>query len=130
MQELINKFFSRFSVRVLVREIKRMAIYEEFGKRVRMLRDRLGITQEELGARIGLHSQRISEFERGEANCTLETIERLSEGLECEPAELFLFDPKAVGKSLSVLDARLLDIWKTADQQTKDKIIRILSELL
>ncbi|MCG8405530.1 MAG: helix-turn-helix domain-containing protein [Phycisphaerales bacterium] len=107
-----------------------MAIYEEFGKRVRLLRDRQGITQEELGARAGFHSQRISEFERGEANCTLETIERLAAGLKCEPAELFLFAPKAVGKSLSLLDARLIDIWKAADDQAKRKAIRILSELL
>lgn len=107
-----------------------MAIYEDFGKRVRTLRDRLGITQEELGAKAGFHSQRISEFERGEANCTLETIERLAKGLKCEPAELFLFDPDSVGKSLSIVDARLVDLWKAADKATRQKAIRILSELL
>lgn len=107
-----------------------MAIHEEFGKRVRTLRERLRLTQEELGARAGFHSQRISEFERGDANCTLETIERLAAGLKCEPAELLLFDPKAVGKSLSLLDARIADFWKAADERTKRKAIRILSELL
>ncbi len=107
-----------------------MAIHEEFGKRLRVLRGRRGLTQEELGARAGFHSQRISEFERGDSNCTLETIGRLAAGLSCEPAELFLFDPKSVDASLTLLDARITDLWKAADEPTKQKAIRILSELL
>lgn len=35
----------------------------------------------------------------------------------------------AVGERLSQLDARLLDFWNAADEQTKAKAIRILSEL-
>jgi transcriptional regulator with XRE-family HTH domain len=107
-----------------------MAIHEEFGKRLRVLRDRLGLTQEELGARAGFHSQRISEFERGDSNCTLETIGRLAAGLSCEPAELFLFDPKTLGQPLTLLDARIADLWKSADEPTRQKAIRILSELM
>ena len=50
--------------------------------------------------------------------------------IKCEPAELFLFDPKAVGKSLKLLDARVVDFWRSADERTQRKAIRILSELL
>jgi transcriptional regulator with XRE-family HTH domain len=107
-----------------------MAIHEEFGKRLRLLRERLGLTQEELAARAGFHAQRISEFERGDSNCTLETIGRLAAGLGCEPAELFLFDARCLDESLSLLDARIVDLWKGADDQTKRKAVRILSELL
>ena len=105
-----------------------MNILEHFGGRVRALRERRRWTQEELGARAGFHAQRISEVERG-SNCTLETIQRLTEALECDPIELFVFDPKAVGERLSQLDTRLLDFWNGADEQTKAKAIRILSEL-
>ena len=74
--------------------------------------------------------QRIGEIERGERNCTLRTIERLAKGLGCEPAELFLFKPRQVGRSMSMVDARLVDHWKAADDETKKRALRILSELL
>ncbi len=73
--------------------------------------------------------QRVREVERGEGNPTLETIGRFAEGLACNPIELFVFDPQALSERLSQLDTRLLDFWNGADEQTKAKAIRILSEL-
>ncbi len=109
-----------------------MDIQKAFGRRVRELRKRAGLTQAELAARCGrnMEMQRIGEIERGERNCTLETVEKLAKGLKVEAAELFLFRPQQVGKALSMLDARLLDLWKGADEEQKDKAIRILSEIL
>lgn len=109
-----------------------MEIQREFGCRVRELRMRLGLTQAQLADRCGrgVEMQRIGEIERGERNCTLQTVDRLAKGLNCEPAEFFLFRPQKTGKALSVLDARLVDLWKAADQETKSKIIRVLSEFL
>ena len=109
-----------------------MDIQSEFGRRVKTLRKRAGLTQARLASRCGrrFEMQRIGEIERGERNCTLRTVESLAKGLKCEPAELLLFRPQAVGKSLSLLDARLLDIWKRADTEKKAKAIRVLSELL
>lgn len=109
-----------------------MVIQKEFGRRVRELRKRAGLTQAQLAKRCGrsVEMQRIGEIERGERNCTLQTVGRLAKGLGCEPAELFLFSPQKVGRALSVIDARLLDLWKAADDDGKQKAIRILSELL
>ena len=109
-----------------------MDIQKQFGARVRELRARAGLTQAELAGRCGqgVEMQRIGEIERGGQNCTLKTVQRLAKGLGCEPAELFLFRPQQVGRTMSVIDARLLDIWKAADDEAKKKAIRILSELL
>ena len=109
-----------------------MDIRKEFGKRVRDLRRRGGLTQERLAARCGrgFVMQRIGEIERGEANCTQRTVARLAEALRCEPAALFLFPPRMVPKVMSLVDARLQDLWDAADEPTKRKAIRILSELL
>lgn len=109
-----------------------MEIKREFGRRLRELRKRAGMTQAELAGRCGrsVEMQRVGEIERGERNCTLQTVEKLAKGLKCEPAELFLFNPQKVGRALSVIDARLLDAWKAADDNGRQKAIRILSELL
>ena len=109
-----------------------MNIQKEFGRRVRELRHRRGYTQDQLANRCGTGfvMQRIGEIERGEANCTLQTVVALARGLGCEPAELFLFAPGAVGKTASLPDARLRDLWSAANAQQRNKIIRILTELL
>ena len=109
-----------------------MDIQRQFGARVRELRTRAGFTQAELAERCGqgVEMQRIGETERGEQNCTLKTVERLAKGLGCEPAELLLFSPQEVADSMSILDARLVDLWRGADDATKQKIIRIVSELV
>ncbi len=108
-----------------------MDIQREFGRRVRELRKRAGLTQQALADKCGegFVMQRIGEIERGEANCTLQTVERLARGLRCDPAELFLFSPQKVGKSLALLDERLLDLWKKADENGRRKIVRVVGEL-
>ncbi len=129
MFEEIRTFYD---VSVSYGGVKRMNIEKRFGARVRELRKRAGLTQAELAARCGrtVEMQSIGETERGQQNCTLKTVQRLAKGLSCEPAELFLFRPQQVGRAMSVIDARLLDLWKAADDEGKKKAIRILSELL
>jgi len=109
-----------------------MDLQREFGKRVRDLRERQNLTQEQLAKRCGgkFVKQRVGEIERGNLNCTLETVAGLCRGLGCEPLELFLFGPVKVGKKVLLPDARLLDLWQAADDKTKAKMLRVLSELL
>lgn len=109
-----------------------MDLQHNFGIRVRELRERLGLTQAELAKRCGLgfSMQRIGEIERGNTNCTLETIAALSRGLGCEAIDLFLFRSRSGRRSLSLPDARLMDLWHGADADQKSKILRILGELL
>ncbi|NOT01214.1 MAG: helix-turn-helix transcriptional regulator [Phycisphaerales bacterium] len=108
-----------------------MDLHRELGKRVRELRRRLGISQQELGERCGrgLAMQRIGEIERGEANSTLETVELLCKGLGCDPLELFMFRP-AKDRPLNLPDKRLMELWRGADDKTRTKILRILAEML
>lgn len=60
-----------------------------FGDRVRELRHRLEISQEELADRCGLHRTYVGGIERGERNPSLVNIGRLAEALEVSLRELF-----------------------------------------
>ena len=53
-----------------------------FGLAVRARRGELGLTQEQLAERSGLHFTYVSSVERGERNVTLRTIIRLARALE------------------------------------------------
>lgn len=57
-------------------------VTKPFGTSVKFWRERLGISQEELGERAGLHRTYISDVERGERNVSLESITKLAHALE------------------------------------------------
>jgi two-component system response regulator len=81
-------------------------VKKQFGAAVRLRRDSLGISQEELAGRAGLHRTYISDVERGARNVSLESIHRLAAALEVPLSVLFsrlgetAFD-KTSGPSLS-----------------------------
>ncbi|MBU0487264.1 MAG: helix-turn-helix domain-containing protein [Bacteroidetes bacterium] len=66
-----------------------MKITVEFGRRIREMRQKLGISQEELSFRSELHRTYISSIERGLRNVSLENIEKLAKALECEIVDFF-----------------------------------------
>lgn len=51
------------------------------GDRIKKHRNQLGLTQEELAEKCGLHHTYIGQLERGEKNATLESVEKVVQGL-------------------------------------------------
>jgi transcriptional regulator with XRE-family HTH domain len=60
-----------------------------FGKKLVELRKRQNISQEELADRCGFHRTYIGSLERGEKSPTLNTLEKLSKGLNIEIQDFF-----------------------------------------
>jgi len=60
-----------------------------FGVSVKNWRSRLGISQEELAGRAGLHRTYVSDIERGARNPSLESIDKLARALKISVATLF-----------------------------------------
>lgn len=60
-----------------------------FGQRIRNLRKKLGISQEALAFRCGLHRTYIGSVERGERNISLLNIIRISKALQIELSKFF-----------------------------------------
>ena len=63
-------------------------IIRQFGKRVKFYRMKQKISQERLAEIAGLHPTYIGQVERGEKNCTLETAEKVANGLGVPLEEL------------------------------------------
>ncbi len=60
----------------------------EFGDRVRARRQKLGLSQEALALRAGIHRTYIGSLESGDRNPSLDNIARLAAGLGIDAAEL------------------------------------------
>lgn len=72
----------------IISEKERKTIRRGLGALVREKRQALGISQEELAFRSGLHRTYVGSVERGERNLSLENIFVFAKALECAPAEL------------------------------------------
>jgi transcriptional regulator with XRE-family HTH domain len=59
----------------------------KFGKRIRLLRGKIGISQEELGFKAGLHRTCIGSIERGEQNVSMDNIIKLAKAFKIPLAE-------------------------------------------
>jgi transcriptional regulator with XRE-family HTH domain len=64
------------------------AEHAAFGAAVRRLREKLQLSQEELGYASGLHRNYVGGVERGELNPTLTSILKLARGLEVRASQL------------------------------------------
>jgi len=64
-------------------------ILKKFGEKVRNERIRLGLSQEELAARAGVHRTYIGMIERAEKNITLGNIDKISKALGLNISDLF-----------------------------------------
>ena len=66
-------------------------IVKKFGIRVRILREKQGLTQEALAFEADLHRAYVGQIERGEKNIGLENIEKLAKAFKISPSKLLDF---------------------------------------
>lgn len=62
---------------------------KQFGESVRIIRNKLGLSQEELGFKANIHRTYIGAVERGEQNVSLDNIGKIAKHLSVKIADLF-----------------------------------------
>jgi transcriptional regulator with XRE-family HTH domain len=70
------------------------------GHKIRTIRKAKDFTQEELAEKAGLQYSYIGGVERGERNVSLETLEKIIEGLGITPYELFKLEESDINSSM------------------------------
>lgn len=58
------------------------------GHNLREARERLGLTQEQVAERSGVHAGEVSRIERGKRDPKVSTLERLARAVEIKPGRL------------------------------------------
>jgi transcriptional regulator with XRE-family HTH domain len=66
-------------------------LQEKVGKRIQFLRLQRNLSQQDLAARCDFEKSNMSRLEAGKVNCTLSTINKITNALEIEVEELFKF---------------------------------------
>jgi len=78
----------------------------DFGNHLRAIRNRLGMTQEEVGDVCGIGTASVGRLERGGTNATLTTLSNLAKGLKVSLCDLVDLDKEY---SPEMIDSGLLD---------------------
>lgn len=105
-----------------------MGLLAGIGKKIQTIREKRGMTQEQLADITGINAKYISAVECGQKNVTIKTLDKIAKGLEVELYELFLFSyelqsEKAVRKALDSL-------MKGADTKTLNLCLDFLGKAL
>lgn len=105
-----------------------MSLLVQLGKKIQIIREKRGLTQEQLEEKTEVNAKYISALERGQQNVTIKTLDKIAKGLEVELYELFLFSyglqsEKAVRKALDSL-------MKDADTKTLNLCLDFLEKAL
>lgn len=77
-------------MRILQLSTMKREILIKFGNKVREERVKLGLSQEELAARAGVHRTYIGMIERAEKNITLENIQKICKALNLKIRDFFV----------------------------------------
>ena len=81
--------YTQRTVAAMGKRRPRPDIRERFGYAVKVRREELGLTQEDLADKAGIHRTYLSDVERGTRNLSLVNIERLAAALSMTMSELF-----------------------------------------
>ena len=74
---------------MVVKQKPDLKLRKQFGQKVRDLRKKLGLSQEELGFKAGIHRTYIGAVERGEQNISLDNIGKLAKTLKIKLENFF-----------------------------------------
>jgi len=71
--------------------MRKYKICQQFGRKVKRLRKRKSLSQEDFASNVGIHRTYMGKIERGESNPPLHTIYKIAKALKTHISELFRF---------------------------------------
>lgn len=97
------------------------------GKRIKIKRKELGLSQGELAARMGLKSKStICKIEKGEDNLTTDSVIKYAEALGCSVAYLIGRDDVEVEAEREARSEELWNLFENVDPVVQESVVNIL----
>ena len=97
------------------------------GRRIRTLRRINDLSQEQLAEKASMSGKYVGEIERGQANITIEILDKISIALNVEISDLFDFEHEI---SRQELMPQINSLLQDADDQSLQTIFRIIKSVL
>ncbi len=101
-----------------------MNVKKQFGAKIKRLRQKKGLTQEQLAEKIDIATRTLSGIETGENFVTAETLEKVFEALEVSSSELFAFDH--IKPQEELISEIIADVQNLKDRNKIETIYKII----
>ena len=98
------------------------------GRRIRYLRNRRGITQEQLGDKADVNYKYLGAIERGEKNPATDNLAKIAGALDVKLHELFVFEHEI--EDIQLLKKKIDDLLKDASRKEFKTIYRVIEAIL
>lgn len=69
--------------------MRRYKISKSVGRKIRSIRKKNGMNQEEVASDAGIHVSTLGRIERGESNPPIQTLNKIAQALRVKPKDLF-----------------------------------------
>mgnify|MGYP002856129757 CR=1 FL=1 len=87
-----------------------MSLKENFGKRIKLLREAAMLTQEDFAESVGIHRNTLARIEGGENFVSTDTLEDIAKALNVEVYELFMFNQTQKQDTIKALKLNLEEL--------------------
>jgi len=101
-----------------------------FGNKLVQIRTDLGISQEELAFKCNMHSAHMGQLERGEKSPTLETLQKIADGLCITVSDLLNFDSALPANKLDSKTNKIIALTQNRTDAEKAKIYNMIKILI
>ena len=99
------------------------------GMRIRNLRKKRGLSQEELASRSNLHTTYIGQVERGQKSVTIKNLEKIANALDYDLSDIF----EAIGNrrvSTSETLSEMITILQSVNEKDQEFILHLVKSML
>lgn len=104
-----------------------MSVVEELGRRIRELRKKKGLSQEQVAEQAGISGKYLGEVERGEVNVSVLVLSKLATVFQVDMSEMLRWRHQRNRKELQ---DELIDWLEKASNEDVRRIYRVIAALL
>lgn len=104
-----------------------MTIYQELGQRIKTIRVKQGLTQEELSYSADISTHFLSKIESGKEKASLETVNKLAKALKTPVATLF--STKDFSSNSDLTDRKIVAVLRSLTPKKQKLALDIFREL-
>jgi UDP-N-acetylglucosamine 1-carboxyvinyltransferase len=102
----------------------------EIGRNLQSVRKRRGLTQKELGEKIGLTREAVASYEAGRVNLMITTLLDITEALRVTVNKILGLEPHTPEITISRRWAKRMDIIESLPESVKKHILRTLDDAI
>lgn len=100
-----------------------------FDERLKQLRDEIGLSQNQLAKKLGMHDRHISLLERGGSKPGIDTLKKISEIFGVS-TDYLIFDNAPRQSTIKLADTELLDLFYSLDKLNDPQSNNLVKELI